>query len=193
MPRRLYLFLISLLIPAAVALGLIWRDIGLAPNSEPAVVAPQPVAIQTPAPIATSSTNATIIRVVDGDTFVAALDSEPGEWTVRMLGIDTPETKDPRKPVGCFGPEASQKLSDLLSNQRVNLQADLEADEIDKYSRLLRNVFLADGTDVNALMVREGYAYAYLSFPLNVQRKTELRNLQKQAQESLRGLWGSCN
>ena len=176
-----------------MALGLIWRDIGLAPNSEPAVVAPQPVAIQTPAPIATSSTNATIIRVVDGDTFVAALDSEPGEWTVRMLGIDTPETKDPRKPVGCFGPEASQKLSDLLSNQRVNLQADLEADEIDKYSRLLRNVFLADGTDVNALMVREGYAYAYLSFPLNVQRKTELRNLQKQAQESLRGLWGSCN
>jgi micrococcal nuclease len=131
--------------------------------------------------------------VVDGDTLVATLDSEPGEWTVRLLGIDTPETKDPRKPVECFGKEASQKLTELLSNQRINLQADPEADEIDKYSRLLRNVFLADGTDVNALMVSEGYAYVYLSFPLNTQRKTELRNLQKDAQENLRGLWGSCH
>lgn len=193
MPRRLYLFLILLLIPATVALGLIWRDVGSTSNSELAVVAPQPVVIQTPASIITSSTNATIVRVVDGDTFVTALDSEPGEWTVRMLGINTPETKDPRKPVECFGKEASQRLTDLLSNQRVDLRADPEADEIDKYSRLLRNVFLADGTDVNALMVREGYAYAYLSFPLNVRRKTELRNLQKEAQDNQRGLWGSCN
>lgn len=137
-----------------------------------------------------ASTNAEIVRVVDGDTFVAKLDNEEAEWTVRMLGINTPETVDPRKPVECFGKEASNRLKELLpAGSRILLVADPAADERDKYGRLLRNVFLADGTDVNAAMVLDGYAYAYLSFPLNQERKNELYNLEKEAEFLEKGLW----
>jgi len=143
-----------------------------------------------------TSTNAYVVRVVDGDTMVAILDSEPDkEYKVRFLGVNTPETVDPRKPVECFGKQASDYVKSQLNNTRVMLKSDPEADEIDKYGRLLRNVFLEDGTDFCAQLVRMGYAYAYTSFPLNAERKTELRELQAEAQESGAGLWNKdeCN
>ncbi|MBI4138573.1 thermonuclease family protein [Candidatus Uhrbacteria bacterium] len=142
----------------------------------------------------TVALNATILRVVDGDTFVAKVDQEDGEWTVRLLGINTPETVDPRRPVECFGKEASKKLHELLPDgTRIRLEADPQADERDKYDRLLRNVLLADGTDVNALMVRDGFAHAYLSFPLAASRKKELRDDETAAREEKLGLWaGVC-
>lgn len=141
-------------------------------------------------PTSTIPTNATIVRVVDGDTFVAKLDEEEGEFKIRMLGINTPETVDPRKPVQCFGKEASNRLKSLLTpGLRVSLQGDPQADDQDKYQRLLRNVLLSDGTDVNATLVRDGYAEAYLSFPLNRERKQELKKLQEIARASQSGLW----
>lgn len=141
-------------------------------------------------PTSTIETNATIVRVVDGDTFVAVLDGEEGEFKVRMLGINTPETVDPRRPVECFGKEASHRLKSLLTpGLRVSLKGDPQADDRDKYLRLLRNVQLPDGTDVNASMVRDGYAEAYLSFPLNRERKQELKKLQEIARASQSGLW----
>ncbi len=136
-----------------------------------------------------SSTNALVFRVVDGDTLVARLDKGGVEAKVRLLGINTPETVDPRRPVECFGKQASDYAKKLLSGQRVQLVADPEADEIDKYGRLLRNVYLADGTDFNAEMIRQGYAYAYVSFPQNAERKAYLRSLEAEARENLRGLW----
>ena len=139
-------------------------------------------------PAAAVEANAEVTRVVDGDTLVALLDN--GEtWTVRLLGIDTPETVDPRKAVECFGKEASQTLTDLVDGTRVYLEADMEADEKDRYGRLLRNVYLSDGTDVNALLVANGYAHALTSFPLNAERKVELRALESEAREAERGLW----
>ncbi len=135
-------------------------------------------------------TNAYVVKVVDGDTLTAILDSEPGsEVKVRFLGVNTPETVDPRRPVECFGKEASDFTKHLLNSQRINLVADPEADEIDKYGRLLRNIYLADGTDVNAELVKQGYAYAYVSFPQNAERKAYLRSLEADAKENLRGLW----
>jgi len=142
-----------------------------------------------------STTNAFVSRVVDGDTLIAILDSEPGkEYRVRLLGINTPETVDPRKPVECFGKHASAFTKKLLTGKRVSLAADPQADEMDKYGRLLRNVYLEDGTDVNALLVKEGYAQAYLSFPLDKDRKTQLRQLEQEAKDNERGLWalGIC-
>ncbi|MEO5927947.1 MAG: thermonuclease family protein [Patescibacteria group bacterium] len=145
-------------------------------------------------PTSTIPTNATVVRVVDGDTFVAMLDGERGEFKVRMLGINTPETVDPRKPVQCFGKEASNRLKSLLpAGVRISLKEDPQADEQDKYQRLLRNVLLSDGTDVNASMVRDGYAEAYLSFPLNRDRKQELKKLQEIARASQSGLWSPAS
>lgn len=144
---------------------------------------------QTVATTTVVETNATVVRVVDGDTFIARMDSEAGEWKVRMLGMNTPETVDPRKPVQCFGKQASEKLHTMLTGKRVRLIADPQADERDKYQRLLRNIQLEDGTDVNALMIKEGFAYAYLSFPLDPVRKRELKTLEEQARLLKVGLW----
>ncbi len=143
-----------------------------------------------------TSTNALVTKVVDGDTIHAILDSEPGkDVKVRFLGVNTPETVDPRRPVECFGKQASDFTKSLLANQRALLVADPEADEVDKYGRLLRNVYLADGTDVNAELIRQGYAYAYVSFPQNAERKAYLRSLEAEARENQRGLWNPeiCN
>ncbi len=132
--------------------------------------------------------NATIVNVADGDTFDAQL-SDGSNVTVRMLGVNTPETVDPRKPVECFGKEASDFTKNLLSGKRVRLDPDPQADERDMYGRLLRNVTLEDGTDVNAVLVRDGYAFAYLSFPLDPARKKQLYDLEANAKELKRGLW----
>jgi len=139
--------------------------------------------------------NAMVEKVVDGDTLEAKLDDEGKIFKIRLLGINTPETVDPRRPVECFGKEASNKMKELLTGKRIRLEADPQADERDKYGRLLRNAFLEDGTDINAFMVREGYAYAYLSFPLDAKRKKELKKLQEDAKMAQRGLWNpeSCN
>lgn len=141
-----------------------------------------------------TSTNSRVTRVVDGDTIHAILDSEPAnEVKVRFLGVNTPETVDPRRPVECFGKQASDFTKSLLADKRVLLVADPEADEVDKYGRLLRNVYLDDGTDVNAELIRQGYAYAYVSFPQNLSRKAYLRSLEAEARENNRGLWNPDN
>ena len=134
-------------------------------------------------------TNATVVRAVDGDTLVARFDGSSGNTTVRFLGINTPETVDPRKPVQCFGKEASKHVHSLIDGHRVLLVADPQADDVDKYGRDLRNVVLEDGTDLDAQLVSDGYAYAYLSFPLSPLRKRELKNLEENAKMAQRGLW----
>lgn len=134
-------------------------------------------------------TNATVIRVADGDTLEARMDGASTTIKVRLLGVNTPETVDPRRAVECFGKEASAFSKQLLQGKRVLLKEDPQADNIDKYGRSLRNIFLEDGTDVNALLVKEGYAYAYVSFPQDKRRKAELKRLQEEAKLAKRGLW----
>lgn len=196
MPRRLYAILSVLILLAAADIG-----IGLATgklswktpekrNTTAEIKPPeiQPIKGETMGALLLE-TNAIVVSVVDGDTFEALIISENKKFKIRLLGIDTPETVDPRRPVGCFGKEASAKMKELVEGKKIRLESDPLADERDKYGRLLRNVFLQDGTDVNAYMVREGYAYAYLSFPLDPKRKVELKELQNDAKVSQRGLW----
>lgn len=141
-------------------------------------------------PAFAEQTNALVVRVVDGDTLVAKLDNEPSrEQKVRLLGVDTPETVDPRRSVECFGQEASSFAKIVLTGQRIRLEADPEADEMDKYGRLLRNLYMKDGLDFNATLVVRGFANTYLSFPLNEERKVQLRRLEKQAKQDGAGLW----
>ena len=134
-------------------------------------------------------TNAIVVRVVDGDTIDVRIDGDDHDEKVRFLGVNTPETVDPRRAVQCFGKQASNFTKALLTNKRVRLDPDPQADERDKYHRLLRNIVLSDGTDVNASLVRSGYAYAYVSFPLNKERKKQLLRLQSEAEAMKRGLW----
>ncbi len=198
MPSRLAALILSIVAVAGVG-------VFLTQNPKPQVVASvddkqspkielaATTSTTPPAAEATSTvqTNAIVIRVVDGDTLVAKLDSEPQkEYKVRLLGVNTPETVDPRRAVQCFGKQASDLSKKTLSGKRVRLEADPQADERDKYDRLLRNLILEDGTDFNASLVREGYANAYLSFPLNPVRKAELRRLETEAKAAKRGLWG---
>ena len=128
----------------------------------------------------------TVERVVDGDTLVVA-----GGHRVRLIGVDTPETKDPRKPVQCFGREASAYVSSLLGGGAgVRLVGDVEPRDV--YGRTLAYVYrLADGFFVNAALVREGYAQV-LTIPPNVAHADEFVALARDARQSGRGLWSSC-
>jgi micrococcal nuclease len=172
-------------------------------NAAPSVATPDPASTSThslPYPLPpvlrgfSTSTNAFVTRAVDGDTLEATLD-DGTVAKIRLLGVNTPESVDPRRPVECFGKEASKHMAELVAGKRVLLAPDPQADEVDKYGRLLRNVFLEDGTDVNAALIRDGYAYAYLDFPLNKLRKIELARLQDEAKMAERGLWSpeTCN
>lgn len=133
-------------------------------------------------------TNATVTKVVDGDTVDVKLDSGK-DARIRMLGVNTPETVDPRRTVECFGKQASAFSKTTLDGARIRLEADPKADERDVYGRLLRNIVLEDGTDFNAKLVAEGYAYAYLNFPLDPVRKKQLSDLEQEAKAAKRGLW----
>lgn len=100
-----------------------------------------------------------VIRVVDGDTVDVRLDGR-GE-RVRLIGINTPESVDPRRPVQCFGKEAAAKARELLENQNVWLEADAGREDRDDFGRLLRYVWLPDGRMFNLEMLLQGYANAF--------------------------------
>lgn len=128
-----------------------------------------------------------VLVVVDGDTIKV---SDLG--TLRLIGIDTPETKDPRKPVQCFGKEASQYATDNLKGKKVYLEFD-PANRIDKYNRTLAYVYREDGYYYNLEAVKNGYAFAYTKYPNP--RLEEFVAGQKEARERAKGLWNSntCN
>ena len=127
-----------------------------------------------------------VIKVIDGDTINVDINGKVE--TLRLIGIDSPETVDPRKPVQCFGKEASAKAKSLLSDKSVRLEADPTQGERDKYQRLLRYVFLEDGTNFNKLMISEGYAHEY-TYNIPYKYQSEFKQAQKEAEENKRGLW----
>ena len=131
---------------------------------------------------------ASVVRVVDGDTVEVRIGGR--EETVRLIGIDTPETVDPRTPVECFGQEASDRTKALLpAGTEVRLVAD--AEPRDRYDRLLAYVYRDDGTFVNLALVEDGYA-SVLTYPPNVAHASELTAAAARAREGGRGLWGAC-
>lgn len=127
-----------------------------------------------------------VIKVVDGDTLAVEINGQ--SETLRLIGIDTPETVDPRKPVQCFGIEASNKAKELLNGKMVSLEADDTQDERDKYNRLLRYVFLKDGTNFNKMMIEQGYAFEY-TYKIPYKYQTEFQQAEKEVRENKKGLW----
>ena len=133
-------------------------------------------------------TPATVTRVTDGDTIRVEIDGE--EFRVRYIGIDTPETVDPRRPVECFGKEASERNRQLVDGQTVGLEKDVS--ETDSFGRLLRYIWVGDQM-INATLVEEGYALAS-TYPPDVKYSQLFASLQAQARDNGRGLWGAvCN
>ena len=120
-------------------------------------------------------------RVVDGDT----IELENGE-KLRYIGINAPESVKPGSSIECFGKEASARNKELVEGKAVRLEKDVS--ERDRYGRLLRYVYLEDGTFVNEELVREGYAVAS-TFPPDVAREGIFRLAEKDARENIRGLW----
>jgi micrococcal nuclease len=129
-----------------------------------------------------------VLRVVDGDTIVVS----PNE-RVRLIGVDTPETAHPVKAVQCFGREAKEFTRRMADGQTVRLvldQSNAVRRHRDKYGRILAYVYLEDGTQLNADLIRRGYAHAYTRFPFRY--IVEFRALEREARRQEVGLWSGC-
>lgn len=154
-----------------------------------------PVAELTPAPAAYPQrpaqglTSAGVTRVVDGDTVEVLAGAQ--RHTIRLIGIDTPDATDPRTPVQCFGPEASDRAKELLEEQTVWLETDSSQSDRDQYGRSLRYVWLADGRLFNLEMVRGGYAHEY-TFQVPYRYQESFKRAQAEAREQNQGLWSSA-
>lgn len=129
-----------------------------------------------------------VSRIVDGDT----IEISTGE-KVRYIGIDTPETVDPRRPVGCFGKEASDENKKIVGGKSVILEKDIS--ERDKYNRLLRYVYIKQTNGnllfVNDYLVRQGFAKAS-TYPPDVKFAGQFVEAEREARENNRGLWQKC-
>ena len=119
-------------------------------------------------------------KVIDGDTIVLS----NGE-KVRLIGVDTPETKHPQKPVEYFGKEATAFTNKMVGGKVVKLKYDVQ--RRDKYGRLLAYVYLVDGTFLNAEIIKQGYGHVYTKVPFKYLEK--FKQYEEEAREAKRGLW----
>lgn len=130
-----------------------------------------------------------INHFVDGDTI--AVNMNGSVETIRLIGVDTPETHKPNTPVQCYGVTAAAYTKGLIGSNRVRLQADPLDTNRDRYGRLLRYVYLPDGRMVEAELIKSGYGFAYTQFPF--EKTDEFKGYQQSAKQASRGLWGACN
>ena len=132
-----------------------------------------------------------VVKVIDGDTSTISINGK--SVTLRLIGLDTPEIVDPRKPVQCFGKEASAKAKQILSGTSVRIETDPSQGTLDKYGRTLAYVFLPDGKNFNELMIAEGYGHEY-TYNLPYKYQAEFKQAEKSAREEKKGLWadGAC-
>jgi len=129
---------------------------------------------------------ARVLRAVDGDTVEVM---RQGQRTrVRYIGINTPESVTPDRPIECFGKEASERNRQLVEGREVRLERDVS--ETDRFGRLLRYVWVTDDL-INAHLVEEGYAEVS-TFPPDVRYHNLFVSLERSAREEHRGLWAAC-
>jgi len=127
-----------------------------------------------------------VVRVVDGDTIV--VNNKGKKVKVRLIGIDTPETVHPAKPVEYYGKEASRFTRNLLKGEMIYIASDPQGNKTDRYGRTLAYVYrVPDGLFVNAEIIRQGYGHAYTRFPFKYLE--EFRQLERFARKAEKGLW----
>ncbi|MDO8604289.1 MAG: thermonuclease family protein [bacterium] len=177
---------------------------GISMNAEATTSVPVPVVVKSeirkqastsvaPPILLTSSSTPqyayySVVSVIDGDTIKVNVNGVT--VTLRLIGMDTPETVDPRKPVQCFGKEASSKAKELLANTKVRLEKDSTQGELDKYGRTLAYAYREDGLFYNKYMIEQGYAHEY-TYNTPYRYQVEFKAAQKSAQENAKGLWSS--
>jgi len=132
------------------------------------------------------SDRARVVRAVDGDTIVVRLKGE--KVTVRLIGVDTPESVKRNTAVQCYSKRASHATGEKLEGKAVTLIYDVERE--DKYGRTLAYVERR-GRDFNAWLIRKGYART-LEIKPNVSRASKYRGLERRASRADRGVWGAC-
>jgi len=130
----------------------------------------------------------TVTQVIDGDTI--EVQTENGLRKIRMIGIDTPETRDPRKPIQCYGPEASVQAKKTLKN-KVYLEKDYSQGDKGKYGRLIRYVYTLDMKDFGLEMIQGGFAREY-TYRKAYQHQGKYREAEKLAKAEKVGLWSAC-
>lgn len=169
-----------------------------APTRPPAVPATATSVPPSPAPIPSTATpegqgwpagtiRATLTSVVDGDTIKVSVGGRAE--TIRLIGIDTPEIVDPRVGVQCFAREASNYAKEMLRPDAVlGLEADPTQGERDKYDRLLRYIWLEDGTFFNLQAIAAGYAHEY-TYDLPYKYRDQFKAAEAAAREAEIGLW----
>lgn len=129
-----------------------------------------------------------VVRFSDGDTITVNMNGK--NESVRMIGIDTPETHRPNSPVQCYGPAASAFTKNLIGSNKVRLESDSQNTNRDRYDRLLRYVYLPDGRLVQNEIIKGGYGFAYTQFPFS--KKADFVALEETANQENKGLWGNC-
>ncbi len=147
--------------------------------------------------VATSSAASyPVVHVVDGDTIDVQKDGQ--KVRVRLIGINAPESVDPRRPVQCFGREASAEMKRVVGGQTVSLETDPSQDLHDKYGRLLAYVYVQDPSNtsgqasmnMNLHMIEAGFAYEY-TYDLPYRYQREFKRAQADAEQAGRGLWAA--
>ena len=131
-----------------------------------------------------------VIYVVDGDTFKVKVKDKIA--IIRMLGINTPETLDPRKRDECYGKQASQESKKILDNANVRFELSPNREVMDKYGRYLAYVYTENGLFLNKYLVSKGFAREY-TYGKAYSKQIEFKNLEKKAKKDKLGLWGICS
>lgn len=155
-----------------------------------------PTVESTSPPTAPAAHEVIVTVVTDGDTiWTTAPDGT--ETKIRIIGIDSPETKKPGAPIGCWGPEASQYATTVLLNRMVVLVPDPTQDAVDRHGRTLAYVELADGPnagqDFSTMAAVAGAARSYIYDPRHPpQRIGEIQAAERDAVQARRGLWGAA-
>lgn len=146
--------------------------------------APPPASASPPVPA--DAVRVSVVRVIDGDTI--KVQRGRSLVTVRILGMDTPETHDPRKPVQCFGKAAADRAHQLLAGRHVTLAGDPTQSRWDRYGRELDYVWLPDGTSYDWKMIRDGFAHEY-TYKSPYEFRNDFLAAQAEARSAARGFW----
>ncbi len=127
-----------------------------------------------------------VTKILDGDTIQVKIGKEI--YTIRMLGIDTPETVDPRKKPQCYGKEASDKTKELLTGYSVTIKTDSTQNILDKFGRILAYIDREDGLSINQYLLENGYAREY-TYSKKYEKQNAFKILETNAKEEKKGLW----
>lgn len=130
-----------------------------------------------------------VTKVVDGDTLW--VDINGVNTKIRLIGVNTPETVSPSKPVECYGPEASNYTKSMLDGKYVGLEADSSQGDVDIYGRALRYVYI-NHQNFNFLLIANGYGFEY-TFNTPYKYQSNFKSIEVEAKTNLRGLWSPEN